>query len=353
VRRLLLLLGSRLLGSRLLGSLLLGSLLLASLALPATASADSRPGDAAVRRALVLEKTDLTNATKVTTSTGRTERLFLASHQYPAQSTAMEVTLQRLNGLEEHIWSFRLPRSASSIDATGAGRVKATSTRLGGYAAVSVTSRPVGKRHLTTCVPGVGTSATRAVALTGRLLLVTRSSGSHRWGSVGSLTRAFHFSATSRVVWSYNSDACPQPPFRCRSDLQWTAGSGPVSFFGSPIATGDGVDGSRDVQLTASVRRTDILSLGAVSLGLTVNPDASATLQIDSAHGSATIEGAAPPTSFPFACGTGSGSYALNIWDGAWANGPTPLRLPAQVFGAMQVADGPAVGEIQQNVPQG
>ncbi len=333
--------------------LLLGSLLLvSSLTLPITASAVAHPRTDAGRRALVLEKTDLNNATKVTTSTGRTERLFLAGHQYPAQSTAMELTLERPNGLEEHIWSFRLPRSASQIDARGAGTLKATRTRLGGYAAVSVTSRPVGKRHQSMCVPGVGTKATRTVALTGRLLLVTRSSGSHRWGSVGSATRSFHFSANSQVVWFYNSDACPEPPARCRSDLQWSAGAGPVSFFGSPTATGDGVDASRDVQLTPSIRRSDVLSTGLSGLSLTVHPGGSATLQIDSTHGSATIDGT-PIGSFPFPCGTGGGSYTLTIWDGGWTNGTTALRVPAQIFGAMQVPDSPDGAEIQQNVPNG
>jgi hypothetical protein len=158
------------------------------------------------------------------------------------------------------------------------------------------------------------------------------------------------------VVWFYNSDGCPEPPFPCRSDLQWTAqGPGPtaVSFSGNQTPTSDGIDAFRSVPLTPSLARTDVLSSTLASFTLTVHPDSSATLLIDSAHGSATIEGAAPPTSFPFACGTSSGSYTLNIWDGAWTNGPTPLSLPAQVFGAMQVPDGPAAGEIQQNVPQG
>jgi hypothetical protein len=108
--------------------------------------------------------------------------MLLDTQQYPAQSTRVGITLKRLDGTEEHIWSFRLPRSASRLDARGAGTLKASSTRLSGYGVLSITSAPPGKRHLTTCAPGIGTTATRTVALTGRLQLATKSSGKHRWG---------------------------------------------------------------------------------------------------------------------------------------------------------------------------
>jgi hypothetical protein len=328
------------------------SVLFAAAALTGAGLAPAPVADAAA--APTITRTSLVMTTKVVSTTGHHLRLTLDISREPGQRSDVVVTLGTPTGSEFHLWAFSLPKSVVQISDTGAGTVKATRTQMHGFGKLSITSRTAGSVHTQECTTGVPATATRNVALTGRLLFLSRSSGPHKWGGVGSATHRFAFPDKSKVTWTYDQTSCPAPPNpACVGSTTWRAvqavtGGGLLAITGSKAGKSFLLTGNRFVPIPhtgGNVTRNDVVTRSATGWAVTTHADDNLTVSITSTTGTATID----TTSFfdsSQPCGTGSREIASRTFSGAYTNGATPLHLSAQIFGQIRVANGSTAGHV-------
>jgi hypothetical protein len=286
---------------------------------------------------------------KVVSSTGHRLRIRLRAFQSDT-SSQVDLQVETRDGAEEHDWSFDVPRSGVSISSKGTGRVRLTSGRSAGYATVSLKATPHGRAVLSTCHSKTA-SKTRHVSLSGTLRLSTRSTGRHAWGRVGSLHKKVHFSTHSSVTWIRPAaSSCSETTLPCRNTFAWQASSDVTDELDFLTSVNKGaharITGARFVNLPrpAGATRTDILNQPQSSPNqLIVNTtDGSATLQATFRGGTATLSAPQPATTQVLRCATGKKKISVDFWPAGFADGATPIRLPAQIFGAVSLQDNPA-----------
>jgi hypothetical protein len=297
---------------------------------------------------------DITSSTlKVVSSSGHRLRVHVLGFR-TSTGVQVAVDVQTRNEAEEHEWLFKAPDSGVSVSAKGKGRIHLTSKRSAGYAIVSLKTTPQGSFSRSTC-HGKTATRTRHVSLSGTLLFRTRSHGTHAWGKVGSLRHRVHFSAKSKVTWQKPASAdCSPPPVPCRNTFMWIASGGPPGEFDYFSSANKGahaeIAGLRSVSLAkpSGASRSDIVSLPQPTPNqLIVNPDQSATMQATFRGGTATMTSPQPPLTTVERCGKGT-KVSIEQWSAPLVNGATPIRVPAQIFGAFSTADTPtaAFGRI-------
>lgn len=308
------------------------------------------PGTAATtwelaRAAKAGTTVDITSgALKVVSSTGHKLRLHVLAFR-TSTGNQIVVDLQTRNQAEEHEWTFRAPESGVSVSGQGNGRIHLTSKRSAGYASVSLRITPHGGFSHTSCHAKTATR-TRHVSLTGSVFFRTRSPGTRAWGNLGRAHSHVHFSTKGKVTWQKPADSnCSTPLFPCRTTLFWEA-SGPLSddleFFNSANQGAHAeIAGARFVTLAkpSGATRADIVSLPQPSPNqlVTGNPT---KMQARFRGGTLTMSSDQPPIPETDPCGAGSKKkISVKYWEGSIEAAPTPIRIPAQIFGAFSTAD--------------
>jgi hypothetical protein len=260
------------------------------------------------------------------------------------------IGVETRDGAEEHDWNFSAPASAVTIAAGGHGRIRLTSKRSAGLARVSLRLAPHSSATHTMC-QGETATRTRHVSLSGTLLLHTRSTGKHAWGSVGSAHRTLHFSARSTVTWTKTAaQNCPTPSLPCRNTFTWQVSGGTPGVLELMLSANKGahaeIGGLRSVPLAepAGATRSDLAFLRAGTPNqLIVAGDGSATMQTSLHGGTATLTSANPAITSTQPCRDGrkKGKLTVDDWPGAvFTNGPVPIHVPAQIFGGFSMPDG-------------
>ncbi|MGC4112448.1 MAG: hypothetical protein QM747_18905 [Nocardioides sp.] len=285
---------------------------------------------------------------QVVSSTGHKLRLRVLGLRNSSGSR-VDIQVQSKDRTEEHDWTFPTSAQGVSVTGSGHGRVRLTSTKSHGYATVSLKVAPHGKPILSTCHRKAATKV-RHVSLVGTLLLHTRSKGKHAWGNVGSTRQKVRFSTRSKVTWTRPAASnCPTPEFPCRSTFLWQASGGPsgeLDFLTSEnVGAHATIGGIRFVNLTEpdQATRADILTLPQPTPNqLVVGGDGSATMQATFRGGTATLTAPNPALTQVERCGSGAKRISVESWSADYANGSTPIRLPARVFGAISIEDTPA-----------
>jgi hypothetical protein len=300
---------------------------------------------------LGIISTTLENTTRVTSTTGHHLKLYLFASQAPGDTPEVKLSLTDRNADEQHIWSFGLPPNALMINGRGAGTVTATSSQMGGYGKLAITIKTDGPKHVTATCGGEPVTARRPVTLTGKLLVITKSSGPHKWGSAGSATKKFPFSANGVVTWNYNtSSGCGGGRLACTATLSWQAfvelgrGGGYEGFAGGKQGKHYVLDGTRYHPLPHTqgiVTRTDQIFGTSDPLAPTFGSDGSVLMKVRAGPGGsgwATIVGQADMgSSNP--CGKSGQMLVQKDWSGSWTNGAHPMKLHAQIFGALSAPD--------------
>ncbi len=266
--------------------------------------------------------------------------------------TAVQIGIgvETRDGAEEHDWNFSAPASAVSIAADGHGRIRLGSKRSAGLATVSLRLAPVGSATHTTC-QGRTATRTRHVSLSGTLLLHTKSTGKHAWGSVGSAHRTLHFSTHSAVTWIRSvAQNCPTPSLPCRNTFTWQVSGGPPGVLQLMVSANKGahaqIGGLRSVPLAepAGATRSDLVFMRTGTPNqLIVAGDGSATMQASLHGGTATLSSPSPAITSTQPCRAGrkKGKLSVEDWSGAvFTNGPVPIHVPAQIFGGFSMPDG-------------
>jgi hypothetical protein len=322
----------------------------------ATDAGSAAPGtwtrqlDPTAARASAASVDVASSALKVVSTTGHHLRLRMLAFR-TSSGTQIVVAVESHNQAEEHDWTFKVPDTALSLSTKGRGRIHLTSRRSAGYAIVSLKASPSGPATVSRCQGKVATR-TRHLSLSGTLLLRTRSTGKRAWGAVGSSHRTLHFSTRSKVTWVRDAATnCPTPTIACRSTFLWQASVG--SFGDAAFLTSDNVGahaeigGLRSVPLTkpAGATRSDLVTLpDSSSNQLIVNSDGSATMQATFRGGTATLTAPQPASTDVAPCGNGTRNVSVEFWSASFANGPTPIHVPAQIFGGFSASDTPAAG---------
>jgi hypothetical protein len=285
---------------------------------------------------------------KVVSSTGHKLRLRLRAFQSDT-ATQVDIQVETRDRAEEHDWTFQVPRSGVSFSGNGKGRVRLASGRSAGYATVWLRARPHGHAALSTCHRRTA-SKTRHVSLTGTLRLNTRSTGRRAWGRVGSAHKKVHFSTHSTVTWIRPASSdCSVNSLPCRNTVAWQASSGVTQELDFLASVNKGahatITGARFVNLPrpTGATRTDIVNRPQTSPNqLIVNTtDGSAMLQATFRGATATLTAPQPATTQVERCPSGQ-RISVDFWPASFANGVTPIRIPAQVFGAVSLQDNPA-----------
>lgn len=307
----------------------------------------------AAAAAPVIDGTSVYGAlTHVTSTTRHKLQVSMSASRYSSGGTSVGVRLATPSGNESHGWSFKAPDSALAISSKGSGTITMAATKLGGFGQLKLHVKPVSKVKTTSC-GGQVISKTRRVAINGVMRFVTKSTGGKKWGSVGS--RSFHFAAGSSVYWSYQHTAtCPSTPLPCISGSRWStyAPGSKVSTSISGGASGKStyLYGFRNVALPkpAGAYRYDSVNVSTKAARFSVAPNGTAHLRATLGRGSATLVGKNSSTN-ETPCGTGSKTSKSTYWYGtSYKNGPTPLKLPAQIFGVIKVGDSKDGGSISR-----
>jgi hypothetical protein len=257
------------------------------------------------------------------------------------------VGVETRNRAEQHDWSFQVPESAVSVSAKGVGRIHLGSTRSGGYAEVSLKAVPHGPSVASTC-QGRTATRTRHISLTGTVLLHTRSSGKHAWGTVGTAHRTLRFSTRSTVILQKPAASKCQDDtssFPCRNTRFWEASGGvppELDFFTSANKGAHAeIAGFRSVPLPrpSGATRTDIVSLPQPSANQLVAVPGSATMQARFRGGTVTMSSTQPAIKQTGRCGKGKKTITVRYWDSDLTNGAQPIVVPARIFGDFSTTD--------------
>jgi hypothetical protein len=301
-----------------------------------------------------------THRIAVTSSTGR--RLFLTVHAFwdGQHDSRVEVSLQTRHRTEEHTWSFDASGHAPvHVTSDGSGVVHLLHQQLGGFGRINLSVQPAGQL-LQRC-DGRAIGQQRRVAVHGAFVFNTRSSGRHRWGSVG---RADHSVRFSRGGTFTNARGCSTAfPCPAQQTLYWgmdrlVAGA-PTSIRGTSMAGTTKASGHRLVFFAGAGTLDSRRDFGRIAVvkppTLHVQPRGNATLTVFAHGGAATIDATHHQTTKE-ACGSGVKQTQRRVWSGGdFTNGKHPIRIPMQIFGPIQVTTSAVGGggyfEVDKAVP--
>jgi hypothetical protein len=310
--------------------------------------------------------------TKVTSSTHRKLHVDLLANQTPG-STADDVVVSLSEaGIagEEHDWTFPVAASALQVSSAGKGTLKVPSAKISPFGQISLTITPTGTPKTDSC-DGTPSDKVQKVKLAGTFYFDTKSTGSQKWGAVGSRStkkkaKKFTFSSTNDVTWFYllppSPDAAapvtgPDPDcggggdddlgLPCNADLIWDDASGNVDLTGVSVAGLSLIEASRNTQLStpAGATREDDLTGTGPTPQFTTTPDpasegaSDASLVVTAATGAVgttTIASSTSTAPEQLPCeGSAAGETAnVSFWqDCNYTNGTTPLTVPAEIFG--------------------
>jgi hypothetical protein len=301
-----------------------------------------------------------THRIAVTSSSGR--RLFLTVHAFwDGQSDSrVEVSLQTRHRTEEHTWSFDASgHTPVDVSSDGSGVVHLSHQQLGGFGRINLSVKPAG-RLLQLC-DGSVVGQQRRVAVHGAFVFNTRSSGRHRWGSVGRAGHSFRFSRGGTFT---NAGGCSAAfPCPARPRLYWgmdrLVDGAPTSIRGTSSAGRTKASGHRLVSFAGAGTldtRNDFGRLVVVRPPtLHVRPSGNATLNVFAHGGSATIDSTHHQTTSE-GCGNGVQQTQRRMWSaGDFSFGRHPIQIPMQIFGPIQETESAAGGggyfEVDRVVP--
>lgn len=283
---------------------------------------------------------------KVTTSTKHAIHVEIGASNNPSTpaNDQLTVTLSRgsASSGETHTWSFPITSSVLDVASSGKGTLEVPSSKLSPFGVVNLKITPVAKTKTQSC-KGHLASKSVEVKLSGTFYFDSRSTGAHKWGSVGSKTKTFHFPATNRLTWLYGSAAlenCLSTTTPCGASLFWTAQDGDSLFDGTESSNGSSVFASRTADLSKpkGASRVDTSTAPTKTPVLTVANDGSATLDVQadggSGSGSAVITSPQQGASVPTPCGKGK-TQNSQFWTGSYAPGTPALVVSEQIFGAI------------------
>ena len=317
----------------------------AALALSGLATVPLMASTAAGAAPVVTGTSVYSGSTNVTTSTGHHLMVHVYASQSGGEGTSISVSLSTPDSAEYHSWGFQAPDSALDLTAQGAGTITLKASQMGGFGLMKLHVRPVAKAKSTMC-QGQLVSKSRKVNIAGIFKFVTKSSGAHKWGTVGSSTHSFAFDAPSSVSWSYeNTATCPSQPSGCYAGSSWgmsqSTGKTNVYLSGGTSGRKSYAYGSRSTQLTkpAGAYRYDSGNVSTRAAKFSVDPDGTAHMRPSIGRGTADL---ASDQSYDYTrpCGTGSKSVSTKSWSqSSYTNGPTPLKVPMQIFGPISVKD--------------
>jgi hypothetical protein len=244
---------------------------------------------------------------------------------------------------ESHDWSFPISASVLRIGPSGAGTLDVPAKSIQPFGAVSLKIEPVGKVTSKSC-QGTVTSKSVKVSLSGVFYFDTASTGSHKWGTVGS-KKSFSFPATNAVTWLFSSAAsenCIATSTPCEPSTTWAAADAHgVSFDGEATNNDAGV-------VRASRAATLSTPHGAVrddsNVGQTTQPSLTSAdadppvLSVSGAGGvvtgTATIAGSMPATQISTPCGK-DGSELTHFFTGRYTNSSPPLKVTEEIYGTL------------------
>jgi len=281
-----------------------------------------------------------------TTSTSNAHlKVSLTASKAPitASEDSVSVNLGNRTFTETHNFTFPTGPGALAVANSGRGTLK-PGTKTGRYGTISMKIASTGNPHTRMC-QGQPLEKTMPVTVNGVFLFKTHSTGTHKWGNLGS--RHFHFRKAT-LTWTYNNPnaaSCQNFSQPCSTGIHFGAMNGANSIFGSKVGRVGSVEGSRTVQLARphGAIRSDSATGGA-NVSLKVNHNGSATLKVVGtgvAVGSATFK-STPPLSPPYQqpCGKNNAKHVtLRSWNGTYRNGRPPLKVRTQIFGGIKVSN--------------
>lgn len=255
-----------------------------------------------------------------------------------SKTTGLTVALE--NASQSHYWNFQIPSSAVKAASSGKASVKPSAKKLAPFGKVSLTAKPKGKPKTISC-KGSPSTKTQKVTLGGTFYFDTRS-GKHGWGTVGSKKKAFHFSTSATVTWSYaNDNYCYSGGSICLSSTTWAAYTSGKSL-GGDVRKHPRINGTRDARLTKpkGATRNDYVTAALKSAKLsTSNGGADAKLVLTgtggASSGSATVTGTGASTD-AYPCGKGGKKQKSSYWNGSFKNGSKPLTV-RDIYGAIKL----------------
>jgi hypothetical protein len=267
----------------------------------------------------------------------------------PADDT-VTVTLSRPHDTESHSWAFPFSAARMTVGVKGNGSIKLPSSAIEPYGRLSLSFKASGAARTSKC-NGVPALKTRHVAISGRLLLETHSTGKQAWGHVGSAHRAIHFGTTSTIVWTYDTSGtgCAGeqfPPNPCLFGLLWIAQHGSVQFSGisrQSATTGEvGAERIVDLKRPKGAQRTDNTFGRARRMSLVHANTGLATVSVHAdggnATGLATLTSPGPEQVTTGSCGTDTAQTRSTL-QADYDHDSPPLRLAEQVFGVLTMPD--------------
>jgi hypothetical protein len=274
----------------------------------------------------------------------------------PANDTVNVVLSKGVEDASEtHIWSFPISSSALHVASNGSGTLKVPAAKISPFGSISLTFKPIAKATSQSCNSTV-VSKTVKVSLSGVFFFDSKSTGAHKWGTVGS-KQHFSFPATNTVTWQFSSPSsenCIPASAPCAASLTWAAQANGVAFDGvSTNQTSSVVRASRSTSLAKPQGASRIDSNVATTTVPTINPNAqgndvlTVTGSGSTITGSATITSSQPAATIPTPCGSNGGTESSQFFTGAYANGSTPLTVAEQIYGALSLADN-SNGTVEQ-----
>lgn len=290
-------------------------------------------------------------ATKITSSTSKTLSVYVSadSSADSTSDTGLNVSVATPSYSEGHSWNFTINSSDLTLDSTGAGTLQTTSTETSPYATIDLTITPNGSASQYKC-GGQLVSSTQPVKVSGTFFFATKSTGKHKWGTVGSTTKTFKFSSSSNVSYDYANTASScgnsggEP---CTYFTDWSMGSADYTtdFYGTVEKKSPGMYANKQVTLSepAGATRDDSYNATLKSTKLTTSGK-KATLTLTgnggSTTGSATVHGTGK-SSYSGTCGKHNGTKTkISEWSATFKNGKSSLEAHPQIFGPISMKNG-------------
>lgn len=288
----------------------------------------------------------VTSSASVRSTTAKTLKLAVIGTRGAAASSAGSLTVSLTRGAESHLWTFRFP--GRDLKLAGSGGRLSLGSAISPYGTVNLSFTARGRSHKVSC--GSSYSIAQPGRVSGRLYFDTRSTGSQRWGAVGSRTRTF--SGSAYLMRSYGSSRAPSctgpvPVTACATNVSWAASGNGVFLSGGYTVTSRGkkvghLAGIRMVRLSKprGAMRDDTVQTSSSPPTLT-RSGANAKLAVRGsgglASGSATLTSRMPGYASPAKCGHGR-TERTQTWLANYANGRPALTVRAQIFGAFTVS---------------
>jgi hypothetical protein len=262
----------------------------------------------------------------------------------------VSVTLSRTGGgFESHEWSFPIKSASFGYNtSTKKGSLKVTKA-MGKYGEVKLALAKDGKTRNASCSSGKETVT--PVSLKGIVYFDTRSSGSHRWGHVGSKTIKMTVLKHNLLTLDYNC-SLKTPANACYSGTSWFTGSGGshADLSGGSLGSAGTISADRSVSLKKpkGATRFDFVTVSAPKpvLKRASTPGGTTTYSVKTkkhtrATGSAQLSSTEAGTPLPGTCRSKGKTHetTTTFYDGSYTNGKPALVVHADIFGNFHVGN--------------